>query len=196
MRGVPAALTKNLRDRRFPGAARHHRERPLPVFAPHPHSESDPHQTSLRISAAMTEKMRTPNPDLATARLTLRAILYPCVADCLPLHVRNRVGSATGERHNMILPIARTGAACEPCGRARMLPLEFPRYLTRSVFPGLHRSRQSDYDRDDNRGSRQCHAIQTNNVVTTAVQKMIPSAVSARSPRVGLRASWTAMKSR
>jgi hypothetical protein len=77
-----------------------------------------------------------------------------------------------------------------------MLSLEFPRYLTRSVFPRLHRSRQSDYDRDDNRGSRQCYAIQTNNVVTTAVQKMIPSAVSARSQRVGLRASWTAMKSR
>jgi hypothetical protein len=74
-----------------------------------------------------------------------------------------------------------------------MLALEFPRYLTRSVFPGLHRSRQSDYDRDDNRDSRQCHAIQTNNVVTTAVQKMVPSAVSARSPRVGTRASWPAM---
>jgi hypothetical protein len=42
----------------------------------------------------------------------------------------------------------------------------------------------------------QCQAIHINKVVSTAVQKIIPSAVFARSPRVGRWASWLAMNSR
>jgi hypothetical protein len=67
---------------------------------------------------------------LAPARLPLPPVLHPRIPDCLPLYVRNRVGTATGKRDNVILPIAWTGAASEARGRAWMLPLEFPRYLT------------------------------------------------------------------
>src|SRR5690349_1810746 len=45
--------------------------------------------------------------------------------------------------------------------------------------------------------SHQCQASHTSKVVSTAVQKMTtPSAVFARSPRVGRWASWLAMNSR
>jgi hypothetical protein len=44
--------------------------------------------------------------------------------------------------------------------------------------------------------SHQCQAAHTNKVVSTAVQKMIASAAFAKSPRVGLWASWLAMNSR
>ena len=129
---------------------------------------------------------------LSTASPSFPSVLCACRGNSLPLHARHRIRAATGERDDVIFAITRTSPAEFARRWAGMLALEFPRYLSRSVFPGLHRSRQSDYDRDDNRGSRQCHAIQTNNVVTTAVQKMIPSAVSAKSRCFGTRAIWPA----
>jgi len=41
---------------------------------------------------------------LAAARLALPSVLGPGIANRLPLQVGNRVGSATGERHDVILP--------------------------------------------------------------------------------------------
>jgi hypothetical protein len=86
------------------------------------------------------EKLRTPlTHRLSTALLQLPSVLCPRGADSLPLHVRNRVGSTTGERQDMILPVAWTGTCREPRGRARMLPLEFPRHFSGSVLPRFQR---------------------------------------------------------
>jgi hypothetical protein len=71
---------------------------------------------------------------LVTASLPLPSVLGSRIADRLPLEVRHRVGSATGERLYVILAVAGASAGCEPGGRARMLALKFPCYLTGSVL--------------------------------------------------------------
>jgi hypothetical protein len=71
---------------------------------------------------------------LTAARPEFPAVLGSRRGYGLPLQVRNRVGSATGERLYVIFPVAWTGAGCEPRRRARMLTLKFPRYLTGSVL--------------------------------------------------------------
>jgi hypothetical protein len=50
----------------------------------------------------------------ATANLPLPPVLCGSVTDGLPLEVPNRVRSATGERLNVILPVARTSAGGSP----------------------------------------------------------------------------------
>ena len=74
---------------------------------------------------------------LVNASLSLPMVLRSRVGDGLPLQVRNRVRATVGEWHDVILPKTGTGTACFAGGWAGMLSLEFPRYLTRSVFPGL-----------------------------------------------------------
>jgi hypothetical protein len=133
---------------------------------------------------------------LTSARPMFPAILRFRVRDRLPLHVRNRVGPAPGERLYVIFSVSGTGTGRTPGGRARMLPLEFPRHLTRSIIRRRDWSgHERHHDRDDDRASRQCHASHTRRVVTTAVQKMIPSDARASSPRVGTFASWPAIHS-
>jgi hypothetical protein len=56
---------------------------------------------------------------LATARPEFPSVLDPSLGDGLPLHVEDRVRTATGERLYVILPIAGTRAARQPGGRAR-----------------------------------------------------------------------------
>jgi hypothetical protein len=75
-----------------------------------------------------------------TASSPLPSVLCPCVADCLPLHVRNRIGSATGERLDVILPGAWTGTACEPRGRGRDALVGIPASLLArlTLNPGKH----------------------------------------------------------
>ena len=115
----------------------------------------------------------------------------------LPLHVRHRVGAAARERDDVIFAVAGAGTHREPRRRAGMFALEFPRHLARSIVPRRDWDGHERHDgRDDDPASRQCHASHTRSVVTTAVQKMMPSAVFARSPRVGSRDSWPMMSSR
>jgi hypothetical protein len=45
----------------------------------------------------------------------------------LPLHVPNRIGTAAGERHDVIPAIIGARTAWKPCGRARVLTLVFSR---------------------------------------------------------------------
>ena len=137
-----------------------------------------------------------PQVGLATTRPTFPAILGLRIANGLPLHIGNRVRAAAGERDDVIFTVAGAGTGRMPGGRARVLPLEFPRHLTRSIFPRCDWSgHERHYDRDDDPVSRQCQASHTRSVVTTAVQKMIPSDARANSPRVGILASWPAMNS-
>jgi hypothetical protein len=77
---------------------------------------------------------------LSIAAPSLDPILRPRGGDGLPLYVQNRVVSAAGERHNVILPIAWTRTAPEPRGRAGMLLLEFPGYLAGSVLSRRERA--------------------------------------------------------
>jgi hypothetical protein len=77
--------------------------------------------------------------ELATASPPLPPVFGLGIADRLPLHVRNRVGPATGKRLYVIPPVSGATADHEPGGRAGMLPLEFPRHLAGSVFPGRWR---------------------------------------------------------
>jgi hypothetical protein len=72
---------------------------------------------------------------LATASPALPPVFGLGIADHLPLHVRNCVGSAAGERLYVISAVAGAGAAGPAGRRAGMLPLEFARHLARSVFP-------------------------------------------------------------
>ena len=52
---------------------------------------------------------------------------WPSVGNGLPLEIGNRIGTAAGEGHDVIFPIARTATA-RPAGRwARMLALELAR---------------------------------------------------------------------
>jgi hypothetical protein len=87
---------------------------------------------------------------LAPARLPLPPVLRPRIPDCLPLDVRNRVGSAAGERDNVIPPAPWTGTASEIRGRAWMLPLEFPRHFSGSVLLRSQRARRERKDDRDN----------------------------------------------
>ena len=77
---------------------------------------------------------RRPSALSASANPPLPLVLNSCIGDGLPLEVRDRVRSATGERHDVILPVAGADAARLSGPRAGMLALEFPRHLTRSVF--------------------------------------------------------------
>jgi hypothetical protein len=52
----------------------------------------------------------------------------------LPLHVRNRIGSATGQRDYVIPAVTRTPAARLPGGGAGVLALKFLCYLAGSVL--------------------------------------------------------------
>jgi hypothetical protein len=54
-----------------------------------------------------------------TSRLTSAAFRLPFVlglriADCPPLHVVDRIGTATGERHDVIFDVTRAGAVSAP----------------------------------------------------------------------------------
>jgi hypothetical protein len=71
---------------------------------------------------------------LSSATLALDPILCSRGGDGLPLQVCHRIGSATGERLNVILPVARTSPAGFAGRWAGMLSLEFPRYLSGSVL--------------------------------------------------------------
>jgi len=71
---------------------------------------------------------------LPRAGFAFPLILRLGVGDRLPLEIGNRIRSAAGERLDVIFAVARTGAAGFPGRWARMLPLEFPRHLTRSVL--------------------------------------------------------------
>ena len=80
---------------------------------------------ALRAAACRREKAT-----LATASPPFPPVLCAGGGDRLPLHVRNRIGTAAAERHDMIFPIAGTGTARKPRGGAGMLALEFPRHGT------------------------------------------------------------------
>jgi hypothetical protein len=54
------------------------------------------------------------NPTLPSAGFRFPFILCPGIADGLPLHVRGRVRTATCDGHNVILDVARAGAARPP----------------------------------------------------------------------------------
>jgi hypothetical protein len=50
---------------------------------------------------------------LTPTRPQLPPVLCSRILDCLPLHVRHRIGTAAGERHKVILRVAWTGTARE-----------------------------------------------------------------------------------
>ena len=122
-----------------------------------------------------------PQVGLVTARPPLPPVLGARVANGLPLHVGNRIRAAARKRDHVIFAVAGAGTGRIAGGRARVLPLEFPRHLTRSIFPRRDWSGHERHDdRYDDRVSRQCQASHTRSVVTTAVQKMIPSDARAK----------------
>jgi hypothetical protein len=71
---------------------------------------------------------------LPSTRPTLPSVLSPRGGDGLPLHVGNRVGTATGKRLYVIFPVAGTSTAGSAGRWAGVLALELPRYFTRSVL--------------------------------------------------------------
>jgi hypothetical protein len=68
------------------------------------------------------------------AHLALPSVLGPGIAYRLPLQIGDVIGSATGERLNVVLPVARTSPADFARRRAGMLSLELSRYFSGSVF--------------------------------------------------------------
>ncbi len=79
---------------------------------------------------------RRTRPDfrLATTALPLPSVLSFRRGDRLPLHVRNRVGSAAVERPDMVFDVAGTGPGRASSRRARMQPLKFVLYRLRPIF--------------------------------------------------------------
>jgi hypothetical protein len=71
---------------------------------------------------------------LANAGLVFPLFVRLGVGSRLPLEIGNRVRSAAGERHDVVLPIAGTRAACSPSRMAGTLPLELACYFTGSVL--------------------------------------------------------------
>jgi hypothetical protein len=71
---------------------------------------------------------------LTKARLAFPAILRLGIGDRLPLEIESRIGSATGERHDVVFPIAGTSAPSPPGRRAWVLPLKLAGYRTGSVL--------------------------------------------------------------
>jgi hypothetical protein len=67
---------------------------------------------------------------LSAARADFPAVLGLGCGNGLPLHVRNRVGSAATERGDVIFAVAGASAAGPAGRRAGMLALEFPRHLS------------------------------------------------------------------
>src|SRR5215475_4259559 len=63
-------------------------------------------------------------PTCRASSLALPSILCLAFLDGLPLHVRDRVGSALAQGHDVIAQPARTGARRAAGRRARMKPLE------------------------------------------------------------------------
>src|SRR5207302_1227624 len=88
---------------------------------------------SSRRSAAASSSVRS-SVMSATAALAFPAILSPRVRDRLPLQVRNRVGAAARQRHNVIFDVAGAWAGQATRRRARMLPLKFVLNLQRPRF--------------------------------------------------------------
>jgi hypothetical protein len=77
------------------------------------------------------------------------------------LAVPDRIGSAAGEWHDVILPKTGTGTACFAGRWTGMLPLEFPRHLTRSVLSCRERARsdgESHYDKQGQNSHQRVHA--------------------------------------
>ena len=75
--------------------------------------------------------------DRHTAPLTSASPAFPPVLslglrDSLPLHVFNRIESATGERLDVIFPKTGTSTGCPSGRRTGMLSLKFPRYRSRA----------------------------------------------------------------
>ena len=64
-----------------------------------------------------------------------RPVLCSGLLGRLPLQIGDLIGSAAGKRDHMILHIAWTRAACFAGGGARVLLLELPRHLRRSIRP-------------------------------------------------------------
>src|SRR6266404_1891383 len=63
--------------------------------------------------------------DLTTAPPRLPAILSLRRIGSLPLHIRDAIGSAAGERDDVILDVAGAGAGRAACRGAGVLPLKF-----------------------------------------------------------------------
>jgi len=82
----------------------------------------------------LCDRSLTAPAHLTPARPEFPPVLDPRSGDGLPLHVGDRVRAATGERLYVVLPIAGARTARSPGGRARMLPLELPRYPSGSVL--------------------------------------------------------------
>jgi len=53
-------------------------------------------------------------PLLARASLAFPRVLSSRLRKSLPLEIRDRIGSAASERHDVIFPVAGTGTACTP----------------------------------------------------------------------------------
>jgi len=71
---------------------------------------------------------------LTNARLAFPAILRLGAGSRLPLEIRNGIGSAADEWHDVVFPIAGTSAPGPPGRRAWVLPLKLAGYGTGSVL--------------------------------------------------------------
>ena len=71
---------------------------------------------------------------LASASPPLPRVFGSSVGDCLPLEIGDCIGTAAGEGHDVILPIAGTGTARPIRRRAWMLALKFACHRTRSML--------------------------------------------------------------
>ena len=63
---------------------------------------------------------RAAHRHLTAARPEFPTVLNLRCGDGLPLEIGDRIGAATGERLDVIFPVAGTGAGCEPGGGARV----------------------------------------------------------------------------
>jgi hypothetical protein len=93
---------------------------------------------------------------LVSATPSLPTVLGLRCGDGLPLEVPDRIGTPTGERLNVILPVAWTSTAGFAGRWAGMLTLELPRYLSGSELSRRQRAGKGEHNRqrDNCHGAR------------------------------------------
>lgn len=85
--------------------------------------------------------------NLARTSMPLPTVFNRRIMDCLPLEIGHRIKSATGERDNVVFPIAGAASACLTGRRARMFPLKLAGHRMRSMHSrrsGVQQSHRRD----------------------------------------------------
>jgi hypothetical protein len=126
----------------------------------------------------------------AAAALGLPSILSLRRSGCLPLKIGNRVGSAAGERDDVILDLAGAATGRAARRRAGMLPLKFVLDLERAIFLRQGEARREREATRHHENAAQRHDRESASISVTAATAppsipsiAAPDLITRRQPR-------------